>query len=84
MRGRLDKSYEMEDFYAMIEILRDAESSYIEFGTALLKLIQVVNETYQIPPILLIDEYDQPIMSSYEYGYHEETGTFFQTCMEVR
>lgn len=25
----------------------------------------------------MIDEYDQPIMSSYEYGYHEKTGTFF-------
>lgn len=30
-----------------------------------------------IRPVLLIDEYDQPIMSSYEYGYHEELGTFF-------
>lgn len=28
-------------------------------------------------PILLIDEYDQPIMSSYEYGYHDQLGPFF-------
>lgn len=77
MKNKLLQSYETEDFYTMIEILRDSESSYIQFGTALLKLTQIVNEVYGIPPILLIDEYDQPIMSSYEYGYHEKTGTFF-------
>lgn len=77
MKDKLHQSFETEDFYSMIEILRDTGSSYIQFGTALLQLTQIVMETYQIPPILLIDEYDQPIMSSYEYGYHEETGTFF-------
>ena len=34
-------------------------------------------EADTVRPVLLIDEYDQPIMSSYEYGYHEELGTFF-------
>ena len=37
----------------------------------------MVNEYYQMAPILLIDEYDQPIMSSYEGGFHEEVGNFF-------
>ncbi len=36
-----------------------------------------LSEADMIRPVLLIDEYDQPIMSSYEYGYHEELGTFF-------
>lgn len=77
MKDKLQQSYETEDFYSMIEVLRDADSSYIQFGTALLQLTQMVKEVYQVSPILLIDEYDQPIMSSYEYGYHDETGTFF-------
>lgn len=77
MKDKLQQSYETEDFYSMIEVLRDADSSYIQFGTALLQLTQLVKEVYQVSPILLIDEYDQPIMSSYEYGYHDETGTFF-------
>lgn len=77
MRDKLTDSYETQDFYSMIETLRDKESSCIEFGTAILRLTQVVKESYQTSPILLIDEYDQPIMSSYERGYHDETGDFF-------
>lgn len=77
MRDKLKDSYETEDFYAAIEVLRDKESSCNEFGTALLLLTQVVKEAYQISPILLIDAYDQPIISSYERGYHDEIGDFF-------
>lgn len=77
IREMLDESYETEDFYSMIEVLRDGASSYLQFGTALLMLIRIVKKAYKIPPVLLIDEYDQPIMSSYEYGYHDEVGVFF-------
>ena len=40
-------------------------------------LIVALSEYYGIKPIVLIDEYDQPIMSSVEYGYHEDLKTFF-------
>ena len=40
-------------------------------------LEQALYEYYKIKPILLIDEYDQPILSSFEYGYHEQLKTFF-------
>lgn len=79
MRGKLKDSYETQDFYSMIEILRNKDSSFTEYGTALSLLTQVVKEVYQIPPILLIDEYDQPIISSYERGYHDEIGDFFSS-----
>lgn len=77
IRGMLSESYETEDFYSMIEVLRNVESSSFQFGTALLMLTRIVKTAYKIPPVLLIDEYDQPIMSSYEYGYHDEVGVFF-------
>lgn len=77
IRGMLADSYEKEDFYSMIEVLRDAQASSFQFGTALLMLTRIVKMAYKIPPVLLIDEYDQPIMSSYEYGYHDEVGVFF-------
>jgi hypothetical protein len=32
---------------------------------------------YKVWPIVLIDEYDQPIIASYEYGYHDEVKLFF-------
>lgn len=70
-------SYEKRDFYSMIELLRSPGGHSVLMESALRDLIHVVKEFYQIAPVLLIDEYDQPIMSSYEYGYHEELGPFF-------
>lgn len=70
-------SYEKKDFYSMIELLRSPGGHSVLMESALRDLICVVKGYYQIAPILLIDEYDQPIMSSYEYGYHEQMGPFF-------
>ncbi|GHT86514.1 hypothetical protein FACS18947_6420 [Bacteroidia bacterium] len=46
-------------------------SSYIE------DLVRAVHSYFHSTPILLLDEYDQPILSSYEYGYREELSDFF-------
>lgn len=73
----IEDSYEKKDFYAMIENLRSFSSPAVSFVSALRNLTDAVKDFYQEAPILLIDEYDQPIMSSYEYGYHEEVGDFF-------
>lgn len=73
----IEDSYEKKDFYAMIENLRSFSSPAVSFVSALRNLTDAVKDFYQEAPILLIDEYDQPIMSSYEYGYHEEVGAFF-------
>ena len=77
-KGKLDKNlYGTEKFYETYELLMDRKSSYIYLSSALLDLTRVVYEFYGIRPVLLIDEYDQPIMSSYEYNYHEQLGAFF-------
>lgn len=55
----------------------DQKTSYIYLSSALLDLTRAVCNFYKIQPILLIDEYDQPIMSSYEYNYHLQLGAFF-------
>lgn len=70
-------SYEKRDFYSMIERLRSPGGHSVLMESALRDLIHVVKGYYEIAPFLLIDEYDQPIMSSYEYGYHEQLGPFF-------
>ena len=69
--------FDFEDFREMKNVLRTRaiESVYLE--PALQALTQTVKEYYKIAPVLLIDEYDQPIMSSYEHGYHAELGEFF-------
>lgn len=72
-----EDSYEKKDFYEMIERLKDFNSPAVSVVFALKDLTQAIRNHYQTAPILLIDEYDQPIMSSYEYGYHDEVSPFF-------
>ena len=40
-------------------------------------LITAVYRFYKTEPVLLIDEYDQPVLCSYENGFREELGDFF-------
>ncbi len=78
LRNHFEKdSYEAKDFYVMIETLRTPGSQSIHVESALQDLTHIAKSYYGVAPILLIDEYDQPIMSSYEFGYHDEVGVFF-------
>lgn len=77
-RDKLNKnSFSAKKFYESYDLLMDQKSTHIYLSSALLDLTRVVYDFYHIRPILLIDEYDQPIMSSYEYGYHDQLGPFF-------
>lgn len=77
-QGKIDKkSFCAEEYYNSYNALKNQESSFIYLSSALLDLTRIVEAFYKIKPILLIDEYDQPIMSSYERGYHEQMGDFF-------
>ena len=44
---------------------------------SIVTLEQALFEYYKIKPLLLIDEYDQPIISCFEYGYHDQLKSFF-------
>ena len=75
---KLDRSrFSAIRFLEMYENLMKWDVPFIYLSSALSDIIRMVNEYYQMAPILLIDEYDQPIMSSYEGGFHEEVGNFF-------
>lgn len=77
-RDKLNKnSFSTKKFYESYDLLMNQKSTHIYLSGVLLDLTRVVYEFYHIRPILLIDEYDQPIMSSYEYGYHNQLGPFF-------
>lgn len=76
--GTLDKNKScVKRFYQMSEKLDKEDVPYRYMTTAIRDLTEIVYDYYGIAPILLIDEYDQPIMSSYEFEYHNEVGTFF-------
>lgn len=78
LRNKMVKDFfETRDFYEMIDILRNPVANPGQYALSIQLLTQFVNEGYGVAPILLIDEYDQPIMSSYEYGYHDQLRPFF-------
>ncbi|WP_294704136.1 AAA family ATPase [uncultured Fusobacterium sp.] len=49
------------------------------YSNSLKFLSKCLNDYYSQEIILLIDEYDTPIISAYEYGYYDEIKTFFTT-----
>ena len=76
LRDKMDKdSYETRDFYEMIEILRNPQANHEQYALSIQFLTRFVKDSYKIAPILLIDEYDQPIMSSLDH--------FSLICMEA-
>lgn len=77
LKDNFENSYDETDFYNILEKLQDGDSTDYNYGKALLRMMNILKATYKIAPILVIDEYDQPIISSYEHGYHDQLGDFF-------
>lgn len=71
------ETYAVEKFYKTFTRLKESTSPYSQISRSLYDLTQALYEHYKVKPLLLIDEYDQPIMSSYEYEYHDEIDWFF-------
>ena len=71
------ESYGTKQYRQMLELLGELNLPLKHMASGLAVLTQVLHEHYGIAPLLLIDEYDQPVISSYENGYHDEMGDFF-------
>ena len=56
--------------------IRDSKQS---FKTSLLDLSNYLNKYYGEKVIILIDEYDAPIINAFDKGYYNEAMDFFQT-----
>ena len=69
-----DRYYNFFQIYQKLRE-RDLDTNYLGISIAILE--QTLAWHYKINPIVLIDEYDQPIISSFEYGYHDELKVFF-------
>lgn len=83
----------MKNLYDKFEYIREKlnQSNLMEFDEiwlkkdnanlrgALLNLCSYLKEYYNQDVILLIDEYDTPIVSAYEHGYYDEIKMFFTT-----
>ena len=80
MKGKLDEaSLLAQDFRAMIDVLRDPASLPALFTDSIRLLCQIIREQYRVPPLLLIDEYDQPSCPAMNTGIMTLLETFFQS-----
>ena len=66
-------------FYQVYEMLcrGEIDEDYLSFSIGY--LITAVFAFYGIKPIVFIDEYDQPIISSYDHKYHAHLSDFFSS-----
>ncbi len=63
-------------FTSLLQKMIEEEADLLELSGAIALLENVVYEIYHQPVILLLDEYDTPIMSSHQCGYHEQISGF--------
>lgn len=76
--GKTLSSFRQVDFDSMIEILRSIDTLDISRIASCVKfLTMILHDYYQKPVVLLIDEYDTPMVESYSNGYYEEMRGFF-------
>ncbi len=54
-----------------------------EFNKAIIYLSELVFKHYGKKVVLLIDEYDTPIISAHQYGYYDEAINFFKTFLST-
>ncbi len=52
--------------------------SKVELINSLNNLVRIVYEHYSLCPIVLIDEYDSPLVNAYEHAFYEEGTAFFK------
>lgn len=53
-------------------------ANMVELRNSLKFLSKILTDFYRKNVVLIIDEYDTPIVSAYEYGYYDEIITFFR------
>ncbi|MCL1810378.1 MAG: AAA family ATPase, partial [Clostridiales bacterium] len=76
--GAVDRSKRCyHSFYQIYEKLLDRKKDMDFLQISMSDLEKAVCDYYKTKPIVLIDEYDTPIMSSVEHGYHDELKDFF-------
>lgn len=72
--------FEQADFDQMIEVLHSREHTDLDVVANSIRLLtHILYQYYQKPVMLMIDEYDTPMVEAYMGGYYEELRAFFAT-----
>lgn len=72
--------YDQKKYFDIYRELEDDGSQTVEYTTrAISFLCKLLFQHYQKPVVLLVDEYDTPMIESYTNGYYDELRSFFTT-----
>jgi hypothetical protein len=66
-----------QEFLRIRKLFAEKTATLNDISLSLKTLIQVVSLYFGINPIVILDEYDTPIISAYEYGYKDQLKAFF-------
>ena len=68
-----------ENDYSKFKKVLSEEANLSNLGTTLKFLTKILYEKYNKKVVVLIDEYDSPLVSAYINGYYESAKDFFKT-----
>jgi len=63
--------------------IADAAGEYTDFQESLRLLSEVLHQSYDVPPVILIDEYDTPIHAAWQHGYYEDMISFMRGLLSA-
>lgn len=75
-----DKCFSEADYRYFKSIL-NAEAKSVTLENALQQLLQMLQQHYNKPVVLLLDEYDVPIQQAWEHGFYTETIAFMRNFL---
>lgn len=61
-----------------MKIVLDGKANSTDMMVSLQRLSQMLDEHYEIPPIIIIDEYDTPIQQGYMSGFYDKVILFMR------
>lgn len=61
--------------------MHSGAAPYDEFSGSLLLLTQLLQKHHRHPVVVLIDEYDAPVMAGYTHGYYDEVVGFLKSWL---
>lgn len=67
----------------IFQLIMDENAEQHSLQSSLKNLSQYLHQYYNVAPIILIDEYDAPVISGFENGYYREIVNFIQTFLSA-
>lgn len=75
--GNSLSGWDRDDYLRIMESLQKGDENTLPISQAIAFLSQIVSRYYGKNPIILIDEYDTPMVSAYSEGCYDELRQFF-------